>query len=65
MLSIGIPVPNYTLGRERGKEQKSTFFFRKQVLLKNTIGQIMICSGWSVLPRRKSQDILKTCSCPD
>lgn len=30
MLSIGIPVPNYALGRQRGKEQASILLFRQK-----------------------------------
>lgn len=66
MLPIGIPVPNYALRREKGKEHESTFFFRQKIgfidkhYRKNYDMHWMEC-----FIRRKSPVILKTYSCPD
>lgn len=52
MLSIGIPVPNYALRRQRGKEQKNTFFlqiqnrFHWKILqekLRYALGEVFFC----------------------
>lgn len=67
MLSIGIPVPNYALGRQRGKEQKNTFFlqiqnrFHWKILqekLRYGLGEVFFCL-------EGDHKTLKTYSCPD
>lgn len=53
--------------RDKGQKNKTTHFSSdwKEILLKNTGGEIMIYTGWSVLSKMKSQDILKPYSCSD
>lgn len=52
---------------DKVEKNKSAHFSsdREDILLKNTTGEIMIYTGWSVLSKTKSQDILKCYSCCD